>query len=513
MVRRVALPLLLVASACIHVFQSVTTRSLDPRTPVTVATPVKAHLVDGSTVVFQDGVTVSGDTVRGSGRRYGLTLRDAAPVTTILLDSIVGMEVFEQTTNTASSLVVSVLATGLTGVGAGLAAIAIFGSCPTFYADSAGTAQLQAEGFSYSIAPIFESRDVDRLRITPAADGSLRLEVRNEALETHFLNHLELLEVRHAASETALVDEFNRLVVVADRQDITRAADRRGRDVSIALRAHDGDLYRTDARVMEQGAIGDLDDWIELAAPVPPGVDSVAIVLRLRNSLLNTVLLYDVMLGDPGARSLDWVGRDLKQVGPALAVAQWYQERMGMHIAVGGGSGYRSVAHLRDTGPIAWKDVAIVVPVLTRDSVRVRLTFPMDNWRIDRVSVAGRYRRVQHAVVPLVDVRGGDPAAAQDRAALASLRDADGRYLRTSPGQVFTAVFRPREPDVAASSTFFLAAQGYYLEWVRRSWLRAPRADRVFVPSDTALAQALDRWRMSQDSLETLFRATRIPVR
>lgn len=513
MVRGVALPLLLVASACIHVYQSVTTRPLETHTPVTVTTPVKAHLVDGSTVVFHAGVTVGGDTVRGSGNRYGLNLGYSAAVTRIPLDSIVGMEVFEETMNPASSFAVSVLATGLMGLGIGVAAIAIFGSCPTFYADSAGTAQLQAEGFSYSIAPIFESRDVDRLRITQAADGSLRLEVRNEALETHYLNHLELLEVTHAASEIALVDELNRLVVVADQRAITRASDRQGRDVSSILRAHDGDLYRTDARIMERGAIGDLDDWIELAAPAPPGVDSVAIVLRLRNSLLNTVLLYDVMLGDPGARSLDWVGRDLKQVGPALAVAQWYQERMGMHIAVGDGSGYRSVAHLRDTGPIAWKDVAIVVPVLTRDTVRVRLSFPMDNWRIDRVAVARHYQRVAPAVVALVDVR--DRAAARDTAALASLRDADSRYLRTSPGQAFTAVFRPRTPrgGLAGSHTYFLASQGYYMEWVRRSWLRAPRADRVFVPSDTALAQALDRWRVSQDSLETLFRATRIPVR
>lgn len=511
MVRSVALPLLLVASACIHVFQRVTSRPLDAHTPVTVTTPVKAHLVDGSTVVFHAGVTVVGDTVRGSGNRYGLNLGYSGAVTSISLDSIVGMEVFEQSSDGATSFAVSVLSTGVVAVGAALAAVAIFGSCPTFYADSAGTALLQAEGFSYSIAPIFESRDVDRLRISQAADGSLRLEVRNEALETHYLNHLELLEVGHAASEIALVDELNRLVVVADQQALTRAADRRGRDVSSALRAHDGELYRTDARIMERGAIGDLDDWIELAAPAPPGVDSVAIVLRLRNSLLNTILLYDVMLGDPGARSLDWVGRDLKQVGPALAVAQWYQERMGMHIAVGDGSRYRNVAHLRDTGPIAWKDVAIVVPVLTRDTVRVRLSFPMDNWRIDRVSVAGHYRRVAHAVVPLADVRG--PAAAHDSAALASLRDADSRYLRTSPGQAFTAVFRPRTTGLTGSHTFFLASQGYYMEWVRRSWLRAPRADRVFVPSDTALAQALDRWRVSQDSLETLFRATRIPVR
>jgi hypothetical protein len=43
---------------------------------------------------------------------------------------------------------------------------------------------LHAEAFSYSIAPLLEARDVDRLATQPDADGHLRIEVRNEALET-----------------------------------------------------------------------------------------------------------------------------------------------------------------------------------------------------------------------------------------------------------------------------------------------------------------------------------------
>jgi len=507
--RRVALPLVILVSGCIHVFQSIRPRPLDPHTPVSVTTPVKAHLVDGSTVVFLAGVTVDSAQVRGAGNRYSLTLRDSAAVTGIPLDSIVGMEAFDQRTNAGSSFMISVLATGVTGLGVGLAAVAIFGSCPTVYADSAGTALLQAEGFSYSIAPIFESRDVDRLRVAPAADGSVRLEVRNEALETHFLNHLELLAVRHTHTEAAFVDELNRLVVVADEQPLTTATDRRGRDVSRRLAAWDGDVYHTDARTMNRALLTDLEDWIDLTAPAPPGADSVAIVLRLRNSLLNTTLLYDVMLGDPGARSLDWVGKDLKQVGPALAVAQWYQQRMGMNVAVSDGRQDRVVAHLRDTGPIAWKDVAIVVPVVTAGSVRVRLTFPMDNWRIDRIVVAERFRRVSPVVFPLAEVLEGTTL---NSTALANMHDADSRYLQTSPGQRFTAVFRP-DANAGTERTYFLAAQGYYMEWARPHWLRGPRADHAFVPSDTALVEALGRWRMSQDSLEALFATTRIPVR
>ena len=519
--RRVVLPLAFVVSAC-FIYRNVQVSPVEspaaPGDTVSVATPVKAHLIDGSTVVFRQGVRVLGGMVSGEGMRYSLTLLDSTPVTGLSLDSVVGMESFRTVVDGPKTVLVSTLAT----VGSLAAAVAIacaidpkcFGSCPTYYSDSAGTLVLEAEGFSYSVAQLFEARDVDRLRFSTAADGVLRLEVRNEAFETHFINHLELLEVRHAGDETVLPDELNRPLVVRDIVAIARARDRLGRSVRDLLAAPDGDVYRTEAEVLGRARVGDLEDALEITVPATAGADSVAVVLRLRNSLLNTILFYDIMLGDPGARSLDWVGRDLQQVGPAVELAQWYQKKMGMRVAVRSAAGFREVAHLKDTGPVAWKDVAIVVPVLERDSVRIRLSFPADNWRIDRVGIATRYRHAPPVVHTLADVLGatGQP----DTTARASLAAADGRYLETTAGQRFTAAFTVGSAPPGGTGvmrTFLLASQGYYTEWVRRGWLTAPRATRTFVPSDTALAEAIARWRVTQDTLEARFMATRVPVR
>lgn len=523
--RRAVLPLVLLVSAC-FIYRNVRVESLErPGTAgdsVSVTSPVKAHLVDGSTVVFRHGVRVVGGTVWGAGTRYGLALRDSAAVTSLALDSVVGMESFRTQVDAPTTILVSTLATiGTIGAGVAIACAAdpkCFGSCPTYYSDSAGTLVLEAEGFSYSVAQLFEARDVDRLRLRAAPDGAVRLEVRNEAFETHYINHLELLEVRHASDEAVLPDEQNRPLAVRDLTVLARARDRMGRDVRAALAAPDGNAYRTDPRVIGRARVGDLDDAIEIAIPVPPGgggdADSIALVLRLRNSLLNTILFYDIMLGDPGARSLDWLGQDLREVGPAVELAQWYQSSMGMQIAVRGEgpAGYRAVAHLKDTGPVAWKDVAIVVPVLERDSVRIRLTFPADNWRIDRIALAARFRHAQAVVHPLAVVL--DAAERSDTGARASLAAADGRYLETSAGQRFTAEFDVGAvPPPGVSRTFLLASQGYYTEWVRRGWLARPRATRTFVPSDSALAEAIARWRITHDTLEARFMATRVPVR
>jgi hypothetical protein len=60
--------------------------------------------------------------------------------------------------------------------------------------------------------------------------------------------------------------------------------------------------------------------------------------------------------------------------------------------------------------------------------------------------------------------------------------------------------------------TFFLAATGYYIEWMRRDWLETTTAS-AFVPGDAAVIDALSRWRTQRESMRELFDATRINVR
>src|SRR5882672_2767560 len=238
MKRRLIVPLLVGLTACIISRGIHVDRVALPRTAgdtVIVRSAVKAHLIDGSTVLFREGIEVSRDSAWGSGMRFGLTLGDSAPVARLPLDSVIGMESYRTEVNAGSTIIYSIGATfGTIALVVAIACAAdpkCFGSCPTFYADSAGVPVLEAEGFSYSIAQLFEARDVDRLRFPADSNGELRLEVRNEAFETHYINHLELLEVRHAADEVAVPDERNQPFVVAQIAPPLRAVNRLGADV------------------------------------------------------------------------------------------------------------------------------------------------------------------------------------------------------------------------------------------------------------------------------------------
>jgi hypothetical protein len=287
--------------------------------------------------------------------------------------------------------------------------------------------------------------------------------------------------------------------------------DRAGRDVRRVLREADAAAFRTDPRTLAGIRADDLEDHIDLTFARPAGSDSAVLVLRLRNSLLNTVLLYDQMLAARGARALDWIGVDLERIGPAVQLGAWYAGRMGLRVAVQDRAEWRTVARLRDAGPIAWRDVAAVIPVPPGDSLRVRLSFVADNWRIDRVALAAAMRRPDArsiAAAQLLDALGAD-----DTTALQSVHHADQRYLQTSPGQRFTALFETGAVARGEARTFFLESQGYYIEWIRPGWIATGRDTGAFEPSDGALLTALGRWRVAQDSFERRFASTRIPTR
>ena len=505
-----AVLLIVTTTSCVFRFRNVDVRELDLKKPVEVRTPVKAHLKDGSTIVYPSGVTVTASDVQGNGTRYVFAGSATTAVTTVPLDQVAAMEAYREVLNDGKSFAVSLLATAVGAVGSVVLFKALFGSCPTVYSGDGGIEE--AELFSSSIAPLYEGRDIDLLKARPNAAGDLTLEIRNEAMETHYINHLQLVEVRHAIDEAVLPDTHGEPVVLGRQRPVATAVSRRGQNVAGLLANADGAFYASDRAAIDAANPADMDEWIDVTLPVQPGATSAALAFRLRNSLLNTVLLYDVMLAPAGAGALNWMSGRLSNISEAVEMGRWHQRRAGLHVSVWRDGSYREVARVPDAGPITWHDVAAVVPVPAGETtLRVRLSYLVDHWRLDRLGVSMTVGPADSRVIPLATVRG--PQGVLEPAALKDMASPDERYLQTSPGHRFLADFHTGPAPVGRARTFLLSSQGYYTEWIRGSWIQNASVSVPFKPGDDALLVALSKWGSSRDTFEKRFFSTRVPVK
>ena len=151
---------------------------------------------DGELYVLSNWrIDESAQQVVGEGERLGLERKTLERDTfTIPLDAVALFE----TNVVHHSPAVAALAV-ITGISVAVTAYCIanpkacFGSCPAFYVTDGQGPVLQAEGFSASLSPSLEARDVDALYRARPTTRELTVTMKNEALETHVVRYVRLL--------------------------------------------------------------------------------------------------------------------------------------------------------------------------------------------------------------------------------------------------------------------------------------------------------------------------------
>ena len=484
---------------------------------VRIDNPLKAHLASGETIIFPDGATIRDAVMYGDAQWYAFG-SDVGVDTSVALtfDDVAAVEGFQTKTAIAKSVIVSTLMTSFVTFGSAYLLKLLFGSCPTVYEISPDDNQaiLQAELFPNSIAPLLEMRDVDRLTVRPDDDSRIRLEVRNEALETHYINHVELLEAKHAPGALVAPQDNGEPAALLDFIDGGRATDRTGRDVTAALKHRDEVVYETDDRVLSNVSTSDFRDTIDYTLALDGRqLDSVWVYLRLRNSLLGTVFFYDQMLAGQGPRSIKWLADDLEVISNVVALGDYYIRNMGLRIEVRRDRDYEEVGRVREVGPIAFDEIAVRVPVTDPDSLRIRLRFIADAWRIDQLAVATTAHRPDMETIPISTITSAGASPAWLDMVRNGVERSDTEYAMTTPGQSFVVSYQVDEEPSERGRTYLLSMQGYYVEWIRGQWLRDNPEPRAFVPSDSALVAAMRTWSSDKEAFQAQFFSTKIPTR
>lgn len=479
-----------------------------------IHTPTKAHLKDGSVVIFSEGFKVVGEQLIGKGEKYDLSREKRAMVEEVPLRDVGALEVYEKQLDTATSTAVSVPTTVL-GVIGGIALFkAVFGSCPTVYSLE-GEPQLEAELFSHSISRRFEAEDLDLLSEVGLRDGGYHLRVANEAPETHYINRLTLETVDHPVGTRAFPSPDDKILIVEDGGPFV-ARSRLGEDLTAVLTAHDGVPYRSNPALLKDLADAMTEDWIDLTVPVPPERQgqTMVVTMRLRNTLMATVLLYDVMLKSQGIHALEWLGEETQSPFYAWRIYRWFGRNYGLHVQSWNGERFVPVASLSPTGPIAWHEVAVALPPANGPEARIRLSSLPDNWMVEWVGVG--YDALGSSKVRAIAAEAVDDLPVSDaERILAPLRANDKKYFTTSPGESHTLFFPAEPPDPGTVRTCFLRSGGFYIEWLREDWFKDAATvteGPAFEPGDEAIQKTAKLWIQKKPNMEKLFLETKIPL-
>jgi hypothetical protein len=423
---------------------------------------VKLHMKSGTVFVLDNWASDKpGRIISGRGLQYS-TRRDtiAAGQFSIGLDSVLIIE-----TNELSESGTNLAFTIFLGVTGGVAAFCIFnpktcfGSCPTFYVSDIDTLRPRAEGFSASIAPSLEASDCDALGEIPLSTNRLTIEMRNEALETHVVRSVELLAVPKRIGSSIYKDDRGSFWECDKLVPPSSAVAEEGDCLALLSKA-DGHERMSRADSTNLAA----KETIELTFD-RTSADTNGIVIECRQSLMTTFLFYKT-LGFMGTSAGAWFAemeRD-HMTEPMNAMKELLG---GIDVSMKDSTGvWSKIGSVLEYGPLATDIHLLRLPHSNGLPLRVRLEMTKGYWRIDNVGIARMNRSIEPIrLQPSVVLRDG----VNDVVARALLMDST-KTLVTTPGENYTMHFDL--PDRAERYGLFLESRGYYLEWIRDSWLR-----------------------------------------
>lgn len=422
---------------------------------------LKAHMKSGDAYVLQSwDVDKQLGKVNGTGVLLG-PARDtiSSGAFSVGFDSVA---VFETNTLKTSAmtglLVVLVGATAALTIYCATTPKACFGSCPTFYLPSADTLRLAAEGFSSSIAPSLEAADVDALCRTARGGDELRLEMRNEALETHVVRHADLIAVPVSPGARVFADAAGAFRECGEPVPPVAARGPEGDCLALVDRRDGAERFSL-ADSTYLGAKEELEIEFDRA---PAG--QAALVIGCRQTLLSTYLLYQAY-AYMGREAGHWIARIER--GEIDLGSDPIQSLMGgIEVSVRDGGGeWRSAGELKEYGPLATDVHLVPLDELAGGRAAVRLRMTKGNWRIDHLALVKTGDEASgvrvHPVAVLKDGR-------EDADARAALLDSS-RTLVTMPGDTYELLYAL--PRGAGSYELFLESRGYYFEWIRSEWI------------------------------------------
>lgn len=433
---------------------------------------LKAHTKDGSVVIFSDKwmVDTTLNVVIGNGTNYDFNRKVTydGPIN-LSINEVVIFETNVKLREPERSRIAGLtILTGLDLLVTGLCVAnpkACFGSCPTFYlSNNTGIHSASAEGFSNAISPSMEYTDIDALGQNNSCLDSLKITMKNEALETHCVKNVRVLAFPLSTGERVYHTPDDKFFLCENSYLVQTATGPEG-DISGLLLAED----QCERLSFSSSDNMSSKEEIYLGFKIPVG-SNLGLKISFRQTLMTTYLIYSALgyMGDEVGDIFTRMETDpmlknnleagLKNELGEIDVYSWNETN----------KRWEFENKFYETGPIATNSqfIPLKIQSLSTD-VKLKIVLNRGLWRIDYVGLTNIKKMVTPFELTPIEI---STSSGPNMAALNAVHSTN-RYLVSMPGEEY--VFKFVIPEQArTNSDLFLLSRGYYLEWMREKWIK-----------------------------------------
>jgi hypothetical protein len=338
---------------------------------------------------------------------------------------------------------------------------ACFGSCPTFYGWDGNQMRLMAEGFSSSIARVFEKSDIDMLHSKVISGKEFTLQLTNEALETHAIKFADLLAFPHNEGERIFATPSG---VFYRSHHLIKPSSCMAAEGDCLAKVQDMDQTErfSSADASDLTCKENIDVTFN---DVPHG--KLGLIIGSRQTLMSTFLFYQSM-AHAGSK-LPYYHAQVERGNESMQhhLTKIWDLLGGIEIQVQNDEGkWVKIDTLKEMGPIAADLQMVTLPEVTEDQLNIRLRMTRGLWRLDQVGLILIDQEVQ-------PVRIKPSRVIKDSLSDEGVRNLlidTTQYLLTFPGDRYDLIYEL--PESSGDYELFLYSKGYYLEWMREEWIK-----------------------------------------
>lgn len=482
--------------------------------------PVKVYLKDNSVVVFNAGFVLKDKKLNGEGSRYYFNGKANLGQQNFPIDSAIAITTI--ISDIPASRSVGSFLMGITSVPLSFSGIyclvcpkCCFGSCPTIYT-SLNDKEIKAELFSSSIGKYLKANDLDRIAELKEGRNDFSITVTNEALETHFIDKLKLKAVYHKKGSSVYNNSKGDFVSISNPGNNYDAVNAKGEIITPDLLIDDGVYYRTSNKSeINKNQDNGSFDFVELKIRKRNDVDHIKILFKYRNTLLSTILFYDIVLASQGIKAIDWLNKIDNDEIYSNEFKQVYDIFSGIKLSYYKNGNWIKITNLPDAGPLSWKYLAENIDVSGMgEEIRIRLDFFKDNIMIDYIGIDNDLTPDDFKTVDLTPTKILLNQRDATEEIMNAISDIDEKYLITDPGDKINLNYEIENRE-DQQITFFIESNGYYKEWIRGNWITNNNSNYIFNLADIqgTIRQLQSSWIENREIIEAEFFRTRVPLK